>query len=105
VAVRRDLRGGRLVSGGDAARRHLHAKEAQLPHGGQQGPILTPRQGEVAECGLHGDSRMAKGSVHRGDQVVDGGAWHTRADNAAARRLYDRFVPVDGFVRYALALG
>lgn len=31
--------------------------------------------------------------------------WHTGANNAAARRLYDRFAPTDGFVRYALALG
>lgn len=30
--------------------------------------------------------------------------WHTRADNAAARRLYDRFAAADGFVRYTLAL-
>lgn len=30
--------------------------------------------------------------------------WHTRADNATARRLYDRFAAADGFVRYALAL-
>jgi GNAT superfamily N-acetyltransferase len=26
--------------------------------------------------------------------------WMTRRDNAAARRLYDRFVPADDFVRY-----
>jgi len=31
--------------------------------------------------------------------------WHTRADNAEARRLYDRFVPADGFVRYRMELG
>lgn len=30
--------------------------------------------------------------------------WHTRADNATARRLYDRFTAADGFVRYALTL-
>lgn len=30
--------------------------------------------------------------------------WHTRADNVAARRLYDRFVPADDFVRYRLFL-
>ena len=30
--------------------------------------------------------------------------WHTRADNAAARRLYDAFAPADNFVRYRLAL-
>lgn len=28
--------------------------------------------------------------------------WHTRASNAAARRLYDRFVEADDFVRYRL---
>jgi len=28
--------------------------------------------------------------------------WHTRASNATARRLYDRFVPADDFVRYVL---
>jgi ribosomal protein S18 acetylase RimI-like enzyme len=28
--------------------------------------------------------------------------WHTRATNAAARRLYDRFVPADDFVRYRI---
>jgi ribosomal protein S18 acetylase RimI-like enzyme len=30
--------------------------------------------------------------------------WRTRADNAAARRLYDRFCEADGFVRYRLLL-
>jgi GNAT superfamily N-acetyltransferase len=28
--------------------------------------------------------------------------WVTHADNAAARRLYDRFTPADGFVRYVV---
>jgi GNAT superfamily N-acetyltransferase len=28
--------------------------------------------------------------------------WMTRADNAPARRLYDRFTQADGFVRYVL---
>ncbi len=28
--------------------------------------------------------------------------WHTRADNAVARRLYDRFAAADDFVRYRL---
>jgi GNAT superfamily N-acetyltransferase len=30
--------------------------------------------------------------------------WHTRANNAAARRLYDRFTAADDFVRYRLLL-
>ena len=30
--------------------------------------------------------------------------WHTRADNATARKLYDRYVPADDFVRYRLAI-
>lgn len=30
--------------------------------------------------------------------------WHTPADNTVARRLYDRFVKVDDFVRYRLTL-
>lgn len=30
--------------------------------------------------------------------------WHTRQSNAVARRLYDRFVPADDFVRYAVAV-
>jgi len=30
--------------------------------------------------------------------------WHTRAGNAAARRLYDRFAAADDFVRYRLNL-
>jgi ribosomal protein S18 acetylase RimI-like enzyme len=30
--------------------------------------------------------------------------WHTRADNVAARRLYDRFTRADGFVRYRMVL-
>jgi GNAT superfamily N-acetyltransferase len=30
--------------------------------------------------------------------------WHTRADNVAARRLYDRFVSADDFVRYRMIL-
>jgi len=30
--------------------------------------------------------------------------WHTRAGNTTARRLYDRFCPADGFVRYTIAL-
>ena len=28
--------------------------------------------------------------------------WVTAADNAAARRLYDRFTQADGFVRYVI---
>jgi len=31
--------------------------------------------------------------------------WHTRTDNAVARRLYDSFATADGFVRYRLELG
>jgi ribosomal protein S18 acetylase RimI-like enzyme len=31
--------------------------------------------------------------------------WHTRADNEAARALYDRFTPAGDFVRYRLKLG
>jgi GNAT superfamily N-acetyltransferase len=30
--------------------------------------------------------------------------WHTRANNASARRLYDTFTPADGFVRYQLTV-
>ena len=30
--------------------------------------------------------------------------WNTEADNASARRLYDRFCQADGFVRYRLYL-
>lgn len=30
--------------------------------------------------------------------------WHTRADNSQARKLYDRYVPADDFVRYRLQL-
>lgn len=31
--------------------------------------------------------------------------WHTKSDNAVARRLYDTFAASDGFVRYTLPLG
>lgn len=30
--------------------------------------------------------------------------WHTKADNTNARRLYDRYVAADDFVRYRLSL-
>lgn len=30
--------------------------------------------------------------------------WHTRGSNAVARKLYDRFTPADGDVRYRLEL-
>ena len=30
--------------------------------------------------------------------------WHTREKNTSARRLYDRFCPADGFIRYTIAL-
>ena len=30
--------------------------------------------------------------------------WHTESTNATARRLYDRFRPADGYVRYTLTL-
>lgn len=30
--------------------------------------------------------------------------WHTEATNATARRLYDRFRPADGYVRYTLTM-
>ena len=45
------------------------------------------------------------------DLVTLGGArswsslyWHTRADNARARTLYDRYVAADDFVRYRLVI-
>jgi GNAT superfamily N-acetyltransferase len=31
--------------------------------------------------------------------------WHTRQGNATARRVYDRFVKADDFVRYKMLLG
>ncbi len=31
--------------------------------------------------------------------------WHTREDNATARRLYDSYASADGYVRYTLAFG
>lgn len=31
--------------------------------------------------------------------------WHTHADNAVARRLYDKFIAADDFVRYRLIVG
>ena len=31
--------------------------------------------------------------------------WHTRANNETARRVYDRFVNADDFVRYQIELG
>lgn len=30
--------------------------------------------------------------------------WHTNHDNATARKLYDRYTPADGFVRYRVEL-
>lgn len=30
--------------------------------------------------------------------------WHTDTDNARARRLYDRFMPADAYVRYTVSL-
>jgi GNAT superfamily N-acetyltransferase len=30
--------------------------------------------------------------------------WHTRGENTTARRLYDRFCPADGFIRYTIPL-
>lgn len=42
--------------------------------------------------------------------ALDGGRgwssiyWHTRADNTQARKLYDRYVTADDFVRYRLAI-
>ena len=31
--------------------------------------------------------------------------WHTRGNNATARRLYDTFTPADDFVRYVVTVG
>lgn len=31
--------------------------------------------------------------------------WHTEETNATARKLYDRYAPADGYVRYRLKLG
>ncbi|WP_428395922.1 GNAT family N-acetyltransferase [Lichenicoccus sp.] len=60
------------------------------------------------------DARMRGGGVGRAllDDLVALGRerhwnslyWHTRADNAQARKLYDRYVPADNFVRYRLAI-
>jgi GNAT superfamily N-acetyltransferase len=30
--------------------------------------------------------------------------WHTEEDNTTARRVYDRFVPADAYVRYTVSL-
>ena len=39
-----------------------------------------------------------------GDRGCSSLYWHTRVDNAPARKLYDRRVPADDFVRYRLAI-
>jgi len=31
--------------------------------------------------------------------------WHTQEGNTRARRLYDRYCPADGFIRYTIPLG
>jgi GNAT superfamily N-acetyltransferase len=49
--------------------------------------------------------RLIEHLVLRGD--AEGWArvyWHTREENSTARRLYDRFCPADGFVRYTIPL-
>ena len=42
------------------------------------------------------------------DRAREGGLsrvyWHTKADNAEARRLYESFVPADAVVRYTLGM-
>ena len=39
-----------------------------------------------------------------GDRGWNSLYWHTRADNVQARKLYDRYVAADDFVRYRLAI-
>ncbi|MDX2264547.1 MAG: GNAT family N-acetyltransferase [Hyphomicrobiales bacterium] len=46
------------------------------------------------------DDAIAQGRAHGWSRLY----WHTHADNAAARRLYDRFASADDFVRYRIAL-
>lgn len=43
---------------------------------------------------------VAMGRTHDWNRVY----WHTNADNAAARRLYDRFSPADDYVRYVVSM-
>ncbi len=44
----------------------------------------------LAECSARGWERLY---------------WHTRQDNATARRLYDTYTQADGFVRYSIPIG
>lgn len=44
---------------------------------------------------------IARGEQHGWARLY----WHTRSDNARARRLYDSFVSADDFVRYRIVLG
>ncbi len=46
------------------------------------------------------DNLVALGGVRSWSSVY----WHTRADNALARKLYDRYLSADDFVRYRLAI-
>ncbi len=43
---------------------------------------------------------VAMGRENNWDRVY----WHTNAENATARRLYDRFTPADDTVRYVIRL-
>jgi len=45
------------------------------------------------------DDLVALATVRRWGRLY----WHTQANNAAARRLYDRYCAADDFVRYRLA--
>lgn len=44
----------------------------------------------LAECSARGWERLY---------------WHTKQDNATARRLYDTYTEADGFVRYSIPIG
>ncbi len=46
------------------------------------------------------DALLSDGATYGWERLY----WHTKHDNATARRLYDAYTPADDFVRYRIAL-
>ena len=61
--------------------------------------VVAPKRG----CGI-GRALLDRVVSFASDASIGRLSWHTAADNVQARRLYDRYVAADQFVRYRMPI-
>ena len=61
--------------------------------------VVAPKRG----CGI-GRALLDRVVSFASDASIGRLSWHTAADNVQSRRLYDRYVAADQFVRYRMPI-